>query len=53
MENVLVEIEDFNFPIDYLTFGMDKDQQVSFVERLSIATSQMWIDAENGGMTST
>ena len=30
---------------------MEEDRQVSFVEKPSIATSQMWIDAENGEMT--
>ena len=39
VENVLVEVEDFHFPIDYLTFGMEENRQVSFVERPSIATS--------------
>ena len=51
IENVLVEVEDFKFPIDYLTFGMEEDRQVSFVEIPSIAISQMWINAENGEMT--
>ena len=51
MENVLVGVEDFYFPIESLTFGMKNDRQVSFVEKPSIATSQMWIDAENGKMT--
>ena len=27
-ENVSVEVEDFNFSIKYLTFGMDEDLQV-------------------------
>ena len=31
MENVLVGVEDFSFPIDYLIFGMEEDQQVSCV----------------------
>ena len=51
VENVLVGVEDFHYLIDYLTFGMEEDRQVSFVERPSIATSQVWIDAENGEMT--
>ena len=51
MENVLVGVEDLYFPIDYLTFGIKEDRQVSFVERPSIAKSQVWIDAENGEMT--
>ena len=51
VENVLDEVEDFHFPINLLTFGMEEDRQVSNVERPSIATSQVWIDIENGEMT--
>ena len=51
VENVLVGVEDFNFPIDSLTFGMEEDKQVSFIERPSIATSQVWIDVKQGEMT--
>ena len=36
MENALVEVEDFHFPVNSLTFGMEDNQQVSNVERLSI-----------------
>ena len=39
MENVLVRVEDFYFPIESLTFSMGEDQKVPFVERHSIATS--------------
>ena len=39
VENVLVRVEHFHFPIDSFTFGMEEDRQVSFVERPSIATS--------------
>ena len=51
VENVLGEVEDFHFPINSLTFGMEENRQVSNVERPSIAISQMWIDTENGEMT--
>ena len=51
IENVLVGIEDFNFPIDSFTFGMEEDRQVSSIGRPSIATSQVWIDAEHREMT--
>ena len=37
MENVSVGVEDFYFPIESLTFGMEEDQQVSFIKRPSIA----------------
>ena len=51
IENVLVGVEDLNFPINSMTFGMEENQQVSFIERPSIAKSQVWIDAEHGEMT--
>ena len=51
IENVLVGVEDFYFPIESLTFGMEEDRQVSFVEKSSFATSQMWIEAKYGEMT--
>ena len=31
MENFLVGVEDFYLPIKSLTFGMEEDQQVSFI----------------------
>ena len=30
---------------------MEEDQQVSFIEKPSIAKSQVWIDVEHGEMT--
>ena len=51
VENVLVGVEDFNFPIDSLTFSMEEDRQVSSKERPSIVTSQVWINVKNGEMT--
>ena len=51
IENVLVEVEDLNFPIKSLTFNMEEDRQVSFLEKPSFTTSQMWIDAKNREMT--
>ena len=51
MENILVGVEDFYFSTKSLNFGMEKDQQVSFVEKPSVSISQMWIDAENGELT--
>ena len=43
--------EDFYFPIESLTFGLEEDQQVSFIERPSIDKSQVWIDSQHGEMT--
>ena len=51
VENVLVEVEDFNFHINSLTFGTRGNRQVSDLERPSFATSQVWIDAEHGERT--
>ena len=51
IENVLIGVDQFNFPIDSLTFGMEEDQQVSSIEKPSFATSQVCIDAEHGEMT--
>ena len=50
IENVLVEVEDFNFSINSLNFGMEESRQVVNVERPSIATSQVWIDVEHEEM---
>ena len=44
IENVLVGIDKFNFPIDFVTFCMEEDQQVSSIGIPSNATSQAWID---------
>ena len=41
IENVVVGVEDFNFPIESVTFGMEEKRKVSNVERPSIATSQV------------
>ena len=51
IENVLVRVKDFNFPIDSLIVGMEENRQVLNVERPSIATSQVWINGEHGEIT--
>ena len=51
IENVLVRIDKFNSPIDFVTLGMEENQQVSSIGRPSKATSQAWIDVEHGEMT--
>ena len=53
IQNIFVGVEDFNFPIDSLTFGMEEDKKISSIERPSIATSQVWIDVEHGEMDAT
>ena len=51
MENVLVGIDSFNFPIDIVTLSIEEDQQVSSLGKSSKSKSQAWIDIENGEMT--
>ena len=41
MENILVGVKGVYFPIESLTFGMEEDRQVSFVEKPFVSTSQM------------
>ena len=38
MENVLVGIDRFSFPIDCVTMGMEEEQQVPFIRTPSTAT---------------
>ena len=47
IENVLVGIDKFNLPIDFVTLGMEEEQQVSSIGRPSNSTSQAWIDVEH------
>ena len=51
VENVLLGVEKINFPIDFVTWAMEDDRQVSSIGRPSFATSQVWIDVEHGEMT--
>ena len=39
MENVLVGIDNFNFPINIVTLGIEKNQQVSTSEKSSKSKS--------------
>ena len=51
IDNVLVGIDKFNFPIDLVTLGMEEDQQASSIVISSNATSEAWIDIEHREMT--
>ena len=51
IKNFLVGIDKFSFPIDFMTLGMEEDQQVSSIGTPSNATIQAWIDVEHGEMT--
>ena len=46
LQNVLVGIDKFNFPIDLVTLGREEDNQASAQGRPSHALSQAWIDTE-------
>ena len=50
-QNVLVEVDKFNFPIDLVILGREEDNQASAKGRPSNALSQAWIDTEYGEMT--
>ena len=51
IENVLVGIDKFNFPINLVILGNEEDKQVVSTGRHSNALSRAWIDIENGEMT--
>ena len=51
IENVMVGIDKFDFPIDFVTLGMEEDQQMSSIGTPSNATSETWIDIEHEEMT--
>ena len=50
-QNVLVGIDKFNFSIDLVTLGMEKENQTSAKGRPSNALSQAWIGTKYGEMT--
>ena len=51
IENVLVGIDKYNFPINRVTVGMEEEQQMPSRGTLSIATSQAWIDVKHEELT--
>ena len=44
VENVLVGVEVFNFPIDSFTFGMEEDQKVSSIDRKTFHSHKSSLD---------
>ena len=50
-ENVLIEIDKFNLPINLVTLGREEDNQASTKGRPSNALSQAWIDIAYGEIT--
>ena len=51
IENVLVGIDKFNFPIDLVILGNEENKQAVSTKRPFNALSRAWIDTENGEMT--
>ena len=52
IENVLVKIDTFTFPMDFVTWGIEGDLQNSHVlRRPLLSSSQAWIDINKGELT--
>ena len=49
IENVLVKIDTFTFPMDLVTWGIEGDLQNSYILRRPLpSSSQAWIDINKG-----
>ena len=52
IENVLVKIDTFTFPMDLVTWGIERDLQNSYILRRPLpSSSQAWIDINKGEFT--
>ena len=52
IENVLVKIDTFTFPMDLVTWGIEGDLQNSYILRRPLpSSSQAWIDIKKGEFT--
>ena len=52
IENVLVKIDTFTFPMDFVTWGIQGDLQNSHILRRPLhSSSQAWIDIKKGELT--
>ena len=52
IENVLVKIDTFTFPMDFVTWGIEGDLQNSHILRRPLpSSSQAWIDNNKGKLT--
>ena len=50
IENILVKIDTFTFPRDFVTWGIEGDLQNSHIlRRPLLSSSQAWIDIQQGG----
>ena len=52
IENILVKIDTFTFPIDFVTWGIEGDLQNSHIlRRPLLSSSHAWIDIKKGKLT--
>ena len=52
MENILVKVDKFIFPVDFIVLEMDEDREVPMIlGRPFLATSKALIDVEQGKLT--
>ena len=52
IENILVKIDTFTFPMDFVTWGIEGDLQDSHIlRRPLLSSSQAWIDINKGELT--
>ena len=52
IENILVKIDTFTFPMDFVTWGIEGDLQNSHIRRRPLlSSSQAWIDINKGELT--
>ena len=52
IENILVKIDTFTFPMDFVTWGIEGDLQNSHIlRRPLLSSSQAWIDIYKGELT--
>ena len=52
IENIVVKIDTFTFPVDFVTWGIEGDLQNSHIlRRPLLSSSQAWIDINKGELT--
>ena len=52
IENILVKIDTFTFPMDFVTWGIEEDLQNSHIlRRPLLSSSQAWTDIKKGELT--
>ena len=52
IENILVKIDTFTFPMDFFTWGIEEDlQNYHILRRPLLSSSQAWIDINKGELT--